>query len=100
MVASLPSHDTELWVVSPDDGEKLEAMRAQLEFSFPVLVDSDMAVAQSYGVVNEGSPQIPHPTALLIDQEGTVTWIRVDENYLVRPPVSEVEAALAALGGP
>ena len=87
-------------MISPDDGAKLEAMRVDLGLSFPVLVDGDMAVAQSYGLVNEKSPQVPHPAALLIDREGTVSWIRVDENYAVRPPISEIEAALSALAAP
>lgn len=95
---TLPTDHTEIWVISPDDADKQEAMRQKLGLSFPVLVDAELAVTTSYGLLND-SGKLPHPAALTIDQEGKVTWIRVDEDYLQRPSKDELQSALEGLHG-
>lgn len=72
-------------------------MHEKLELSFPVLVDEDGVAAKAYGVWNDKSGKVPHPAAVIVDQEGTVRYVRVDEDYTVRPEPDELIEALQAL---
>ena len=66
--------------------------------TMPFLLDPDATTIKAYGVYNEENPRIvPHPTALVIDTEGVVRYVRVDENYRERPSVEELIEALGAL---
>ena len=72
-------------------------MRERDGLTMPILLDPDAATIKAYGVYNEGSDRvIPHPTALVIDKQGVVRYVRVDEDYKIRPTVEEL---LEALGG-
>jgi len=63
----------------------------------PFLLDPGAETIKRYGVYNlESDRVIPHPTALIIDKQGVVRYVRVDENYRERPTVEEI---LQALGG-
>ncbi len=60
-------------------------------------MDPDLATVKAYGILNEQSGKIPHPTAVVVDKSGTVTYVRVDEDFRVRPPtVAELLPALEA----
>lgn len=96
MVADLPSYNTELWVLAPDDPEGLEDMRAKMGLEFPVLVDADNSATHRLGLIN-AKGNLPNPAALVIDREGKVSWIRIDEDYSQRPSVAEVREALEAV---
>jgi peroxiredoxin len=87
----------ELWVVAPDAPDKLEAMRTDNGLEFPVLVDPECETTRAYGILNEESGKVPHPTALVIDKEGVVRFVRVDVDYKVRPAPAELFEALAGL---
>jgi len=84
-------------VVSPDEVKKLRRLRQQEELDFPVLVDTDLAVSTSYGLINEANPIVPHPTTLIIDKQGVIRYLRVDTDYKVRPSVGELLEALDRL---
>jgi len=87
--------DTVLWAISNDDPEKLRELRDAEGLTIPFLLDPDATTIKAYGVYNEGSDRvIPHPAALIIDKEGTVRYVRVDENYRERPSVEELLEAL------
>lgn len=84
-------------MVSPDEVKKLRRLRQQEELDFPVLVDTDLAVSTSYGLINEANPIVPHPTTLIIDKQGVIRYLRVDTDYKVRPSVGELLEALDRL---
>ena len=84
-------------MVAPDDPEKLAALRQDQGLEFPVLVDPGCEVIRAYGVLNEESGKIPHPTAVVIDKEGVVRFVRVDVDYKVRPAPEELFTALRPL---
>ena len=87
-----------LWTISNDDVDKLRQLRGDEGLEMPFLLDPDAGVIRQYGVYNEESDQaIPHPTALIIDKQGVVRFVRVDENYRERPSVEELLQALAGL---
>ena len=85
-------------MVSPDEVKKLRKFQQQEGLDFPVLVDTDLAVSTSYGLINEANPVVPHPTTLIIDKQGVIRYLRVDIDYKVRPSVTELLEALDQLG--
>lgn len=90
--------DTVLWTISNEDPERLRALRDQEGLEMPFLLDPDAVTIKQYGVYNEESDRvIPHPTAVIIDKQGVVRYVRVDENYRERPPVPELLEALTLL---
>lgn len=87
--------DTVLWAISNDDPDKLRELRSSEGLEMPFLLDPDAMTIKRYGVFNEEDRRvIPHPTALLIDKEGMVRFVRVDEDYKQRPAVEELLEAL------
>ena len=72
-------------------------MRSKKGLEFPTLMDPELSVARSFGVLNEKNTDVPHPTALVIDKEGQVAYFRVDENYAKRPKPEELLEALRGL---
>jgi len=84
-----------LWAIANDDPEKLRALSVADGLNMPFLLDPDATTIKAYGVYNDGSERgIPHPTALVIDKQGVVRFVRVDEDYKQRPSVDELLAAL------
>ena len=83
-----------LWTVSSDDPAKLRSFRDDESVNLPILMDPDNRVSISYGLLNEENPKVPHPTAVVIDIDGVIRYVRVDENYKVRPPVEELLEAV------
>ena len=45
----------------------------------------------------EKSDGVPRPTVIIIDAQGRIRWIKVEEDYRERPTNEEVAAALDAL---
>lgn len=52
-----------------------------------------------YGIRNEGFTRgvLPHPTVLVIDEEGKVAYKRVDVDYTERPPAEELVGVVRGL---
>ncbi len=74
-----------MWAVSIDPPEKLEEMRKNLGLTFVTLMDPGGETIKRYGIVNRAQGEIPHPTALVIDTQGVIRFLRVDEDYRRRP---------------
>ena len=52
----------------------------------------------SYGIVNpDPRTKIPHPTALVIDQDGVVRYRRIDIDYVKRPSPAELIEAIEGM---
>lgn len=96
-VKEFEQQGAELWAISPDEIESLAKFQSDEGFSYPLLIDSYDEVTNAYGLVNPERPSVPHPTALIIDRAGIVQYIRVDENYRVRPSAEELLDALEAI---
>ena len=67
--------------------------------TFPLLIDTYDQVMADYGLVNQAKPEVPHPTALIINQKGIIRFIRVDEDHKVRPKPEDLIAALEVVAG-
>ena len=84
-------------MIANEPAEKLVAFREKTGFSAPMLVDAEAQVIRRYGVVNEKKRTLPHPSVVIIDENGVVRWLHVDPDYKTRPSVEEIFAALDAL---
>lgn len=69
--------------------ERLNALREQAGLTFTMLMDPDLETVKRWGVLNEESGKIPHPTAAIIDPHGRITYLRVDEDYKIRPSTAD-----------
>jgi len=70
---------------------------------YRVLSDPGHRVIDAYGIRDpdyngQEFEGIARPTVYVINQEGRVTWMKVELNYKERPTNSDIRAALDALG--
>lgn len=88
--------------ISPDPLDDLAATAHAQKLSFPLLRDADGALIRLLGLVNPryGKRMVAHPTTLVVDREGIVRWMRVDEDYRKRPSSDELLDALSGLDSP
>lgn len=72
-------------------------MHKSLGLTFTTLMDPVSETIKRYGILNPEQGAIPHPTALVLDKEGVVRFLRVDEDYKKRPSNEELLDALRRL---
>ena len=79
--------------VSFDDAAANAAFRAEHDLPFPLLCDTDRAVALAYGAAEAKDARFARRIAVLIDEEGRIqhVWNKVD-------PRTFAATALEALG--
>lgn len=87
----------EVWAISPDPVDKLAAFASKSKIEFVLLSDPDLAVIAGWGLVNMSKPQVPHPTAIVVDGEGTIRYFRQDQDYSKRPTADELLQAVVGL---
>jgi peroxiredoxin len=97
--------DTEILAVSIDPPADLQraidrVARDGPAPTFTFLSDPGHRVIGRYGLLNPDNARgIPHPTTLVIDQQGVVRWKFIEMNYRIRPTNEMVLAALEAVRG-
>jgi peroxiredoxin Q/BCP len=79
--------------VSNDDQASHQAFTSKYSLNFPLLVDTDGAICDAYGVPHEGGPR---RVTFLIDTDGRVA--RVWEKVSVASHRIDLSEAIAALG--
>lgn len=84
-------------MIANDEPGKLANLVEEQGLRYPVLVDPDATTIRAFGVLNEAAGAIPHPTAVILDTDGVVRFVRVDEDYAVRPAPEELFEVLEAL---
>jgi peroxiredoxin len=80
---------------SPEDSRNLAQGQS---YTFTILSDPNAEVIKRYDLVHAGAGQngqdISRPAEFLIDSSGTVRWVNLTENYMVRArPEQVLEAA-------
>lgn len=70
--------------------KKLSKYVSKHELDLVMLSDPDLEVTTRYGLVNPKQNSVPHPTAVVVDPDGVVRYIRVDEKYSERPSAAEL----------
>ena len=84
--------------VSIDSPEESRNLSQQQGYTFTILSDPNAEVIRRYDLVHagagEGGKDIARPAEFLIDSTGTVRWVNLTENYMVRArPEQILEAA-------
>lgn len=64
---------------------------------FLFLSDADHRVINRYGILNQSSAVLPHPSTYVIDKGGIVRFRSVDVDYRRRPTNQQILDALKAL---
>ena len=80
---------------SPEDSRKLAEGQG---YTFTILSDPKTEVIKRYDLVHAGAGEngadIARPAEFLVDSSGTVRWVNLTENYMVRArPEQVLEAA-------
>ena len=95
-------NDTVVLAVSVDSVENLKKTRSRLsnedsKSGIVLLSDPGHRIIDIYGLLNPGSPGLPHPATYIIDKKGVVRWKFVDVDYRKRPDNEQVLNALKSL---
>lgn len=80
----------EIWAISPDPPDKLGTFASTQGIEYTLLSDGDQVAIKAWGVVNPERPTVPHPTAVIVDGQGVVRYLRQDVDYKNRPSASEI----------
>jgi peroxiredoxin Q/BCP len=90
-LAQYQSRGVVLWAISPDSPATLDKYAKKSGISFPLLSDPDLSTIRHYGILNPSSGgTVPHPTTIIVDAEGFIRWVRMDEDFTMRPSVASV----------
>jgi peroxiredoxin len=84
-------------VIANDGPKRLADLLEEQRLRYPLLVDPDATTIRAFGVLNEAAGEIPHPTTVILDTSGVARFVRVDEDYTVRPAPEELFEVLEAL---
>ena len=82
--------------VSVDGPEKNRELANKLNIPFPLLSDVDHKVIDAYDLYNSDG-KIAKPALFVIDREGVVRWVFLDEDYRIRAVNDTVLAELRKL---
>ena len=88
--------------ISTDEPEDSVRFAAELGFTFPMLYDGDLAVAQAYGVASKHE-EVAIPSIFIVEPNYRIAWHDVGDTIADRVPVSalleRVDSALARSEG-
>jgi len=91
----------QILAISPDPNTKIQELADRLKARYRFLTDGDLALTRRYGLVHaRGGPNgedVPIPTTVVIDRHGIVRWLKLADNYQVRPDPTDVARAVRAL---
>jgi len=91
----------QILAISPDPNTKSQELADRLKARYRFLTDGDLALTRRYGLVHaRGGPNgqdVPIPTTVVIDRHGIVRWLKLADNYQVRPDPADVARAVRAL---
>ena len=91
----------QILAISPDPNATSQELADRLKARYRFLTDGDLALTRRYGLVHaRGGPNgedVPIPTTVVIDRHGIVRWLKLADNYQVRPDPTDVARAVRAL---
>lgn len=86
-----------VWAVSPQDLDSHEGFAEQYDLRFPLLADTDRAVAKAYGISLPGLGL--RRSVFVVDGEGAVRWKHVALAGLTFQDVDTLTARIAEVTG-
>ncbi|MFQ3559940.1 peroxiredoxin-like family protein [Streptomyces gramineus] len=121
LVPALAERGVELVAVSPQKPDGSLSVKEAHELTFAVLSDPGNQLAGALGILTrptggvreaqaalgvdvaegngDGTADVPMPTTLLVDADGTIRWIDVHPNYTTRTEPQQILDAVDALLG-
>ncbi|GAA4210761.1 peroxiredoxin-like family protein [Streptosporangium oxazolinicum] len=121
VVPALAGKGVELIAVSPQKPDGSLSVKETNELTFTVLSDPGNQLATALGIVTrptdgaresqtalgidvaggngDGTTDIPMPTTVLVDADGTIRWIDVHPNYTTRTEPQQILDAVTSLRG-
>lgn len=93
--ASFNDLDAQVLGISPQDLDSHERFTSKYGFKFPLLADTDKAVARLYGTL--GPIGFPRRSVFIVDREGTVRYTHRAIAGLTFRPASELVEVLQGL---
>lgn len=105
-----PDESVDLYAISIDPASKSAVLADRIgrdgkgALGFRLLSDPDHRVIDSYGLHDERYDGgefagIPRATVAVINASGRVTWVRISEDYKLRPSTAEIRSAIDAASG-
>ena len=80
--------------ISIDSPEESRKLAQEQGYTFTILSDPNAEVIRRYDLVHAGAGEsgkdIARPAEFLIDSTGTVRWVNLTENYMVRARPDQV----------
>ena len=95
MLPELEKRGYQVLAISPDDATGMQKMAKRMDRPYQFLSDVDLAVADLYGIRKD--QELPHPAMILLDDQGTVQWFYIGEDYKTRPSARQVQEVLNRL---
>lgn len=100
----------DLYAISIDPAAKSTVLSDRIghdgkgALGFRLLSDPEHRIIDAYGLHDErydGSEYsgIPRPTVVVVDATNRVTWVRISEDYKIRPSIAEIRSAIDAATG-
>ena len=93
--------DVRFFAISPDPTDKSSELAQKIAadgrgpLGFPLLLDARSKVIDRYRLRDPAYTNgVPHPTVLILDQNGTIRWMKIESDYRERPTNEEVATAL------
>ena len=90
----------EVATVTYDDVGKLKRLARRANIRYPLLSDVHSDVIRAFDLLAENYPQgsfyygVPHPAIIVLGPDGAVTHRFSESNYVARPDIDDVLAAL------
>jgi peroxiredoxin Q/BCP len=84
------ARNAEILALAVHDQSVAERVAQVTGAPFPVLADSDHAVAEAYGVYNLLGDGIATPAVFIVDTAGQVVWSYMGQNAADRPGVQTI----------
>ena len=101
MLTELGDEGVQILAISPDTNERSQELAERLKARYRFLADRDLAVTKRYGLLHaRGGPKgedVPAPATIVLDRDGLVRWLKVADNYQVRPDPADVARAVRAI---
>lgn len=98
ILPALEKRGYQVLAISPDNAEdmlKMADRMEQMDRPYQFLSDNNLEVTDLYGIRKD--EELPHPAMILLDDQGTVQWFYIGENYKERPSATQLQKVLNRL---
>jgi peroxiredoxin len=95
-LADFHQQNTELIAIAVQDQAGAQSTLDETQVSYPILIDPDHRIADSYGVYNLLGDGVATPSIFIINKAGQIVWSHVAQNISDRPDNATIMANLPA----